>query len=358
MIMSATPKATTTTNKRQSSNQLKCNDQKRLKTNIKMVCSYNANRNSCESSSDDDSEFDYGYEEGDGYDSTTNNHLAPVIGSPIVDHNTTRAICQYSEAEDDIEHDKESEGVEFNFKQKRSNSSILNTNYNDTINEVESIFSNDNCFINNKRYSINVAELVSNKTPDEKIQQVQHSVNGNFQDDIKARNRCVDYLVNAIDDVWSRYCDGTSYEEDIAYNYDDKMQQQKVLNSSGDEDEDNGYKSELSNYTSVTEYDSDMAASAALKTNRSMSIMGNSSNVKINSENFRLQELKGRLTKAKYYLEEFIDSLNLNDCIQFWKKWDLIKYSTIELVEDDDDDEIIEKKIEELEHGRYWGSFS
>ena len=37
----------------------------------------------------------------------------------------------------------------------------------------------------------------------------------------------------------------------------------------------------------------------------------------------------------------------------FWKRWDMIKYSTIELVEDDDDDEItIESTIEELENGR------
>lgn len=331
-----------------------------------MVCSYNVNGHA---TSSDEEESDDEYENQAGYNSPgMNTYIAPIIGSPVVDHDTSRAICQYSEGEadddgdDDDDDDVNSDGGEFKIKQKRSNSSILNTNYNPLINTRTkdmdlSAISNENYFINNKRYSINVAELVSNKTQDEKIQQVQHSINGNFQDDIKARNKCLDYLVNAIDDVWSRYCDGTSYEEDIAYNYDDKKKQ-KGLNSSGDEDEDNGYKSELSNYTSVTEYDSDMAASAALKTNRSMSIMGNMNNVKINNENYRLQELKGRLTKAKYYLEEFIDSLNLNDCIQFWKKWDLIKYSTIELVEDEDEDEVVEKKIEELEFGRYWGSFS
>lgn len=336
MIMSASQN----TNKRPSPIQMVQGDPKRAKTKIQMLCSYNGDgRGSSSEESDSEDEDDEGYQS------------APLtIGSPVVDHNTSRAICQYSENEDD----EDEEEVVFHAKQERSNSSILNTNYNpEALAPPTADLSDETCFINNKRYSINVAELVSNKTPDEKIQQAQHTMSGSLVEDVCARNRCLDYLVNAIDAAWSRYCDGTSYEEDIAYNYDDEA----VVHSSGDDDDDNGYKSELSNYTSVTEYDSDMAASAALKTNRSMSIMGNAS-VNINSENSRLQELKERLTKAKYYLEDCSDSTSVGDCIQFWKKWDVVKYATVELVEDEDDDDVVERKIEDLERGRYWGSLA
>lgn len=65
-----------------------------------------------------------------------------------------------------------------------------------------------------------------------------------------------------------------------------------------------------------------------------------------------MQDLKVRLTKAKYYLQELVDSNDYREIELFWKRWDMIKYSTIELVEDDDDDEIIESTIEELENGR------
>ncbi|GME96548.1 unnamed protein product [[Candida] boidinii] len=74
--------------------------------------------------------------------------------------------------------------------------------------------------------------------------------------------------------------------------------------------------------------------------------------------NVRLQESKDRLIKAKYYLQEFVDSDNVQDCLSFWKRWDMIKYGTIELVEDDDDDDVVENTIDQLEVGRYSGSLS
>lgn len=146
-----------------------------------------------------------------------------------------------------------------------------------------------------------------------------------------SRSRCFDYLVGAIDEAWARYCDVTTSVEDAVYGYN-------TPTSIATDDEDY-----LGNTTDITDYESDFELSKGHSRKTSKEDNSNSSN---------LQALKDRLTKAKYFLQDLVDSDDLTDINCFWKRWDMIKYATIELVEDDDDDEIIESTIDELEEGR------
>lgn len=160
------------------------------------------------------------------------------------------------------------------------------------------------------------------------------------RDDIVARERCFDFIVQSIDEVWARYVDSSSTAETKTYylrsggnnlNSADSSFQSTSDDSSCFEDdvevsEDDGYNSEV---TSCTEFDE--------------------SNIK------SLQSLKYRLTNAKNDLELNYDSPDLTDSMEFWRRWDMIKYSAVELMEDDDDDELIESVIEELERGRSVG---
>lgn len=72
-------------------------------------------------------------------------------------------------------------------------------------------------------------------------------------------------------------------------------------------------------------------------------------------DSIKLQSLKLRLIRAKNYLDYYSNSLSLEDSIKFWHRWDMIKYSTVEIMEDDDDDEVVENVIDELEEGRFFG---
>lgn len=183
--------------------------------------------------------------------------------------------------------------------------------------------------------------------------------------DLAARERCFDYIVQSIDEVWARYCDTTSSAEAVVYNNFAKkskvgvklssIQSHRCLNISENEtesdngtvagteeleseydDDSSGYKSEATN---PTEYETDHGE------NRTVSNLPDS---------IKLQSLKHRLTKAKNDLEQVYDSKQLEGSVSFWRRWDMIKYSAVEMMEDDDDDEVIENAIEELEQGRYY----
>ncbi|SCU96345.1 LADA_0H00430g1_1 [Lachancea dasiensis] len=192
-----------------------------------------------------------------------------------------------------------------------------------------------------------------------------------------AQERCFDYLLQSIDEVWARYCNETSTAEVKVY---DSMCQPKVtypeplspittdtcnsriLDSNSprivrtlsltsinnkskiasassfsdvDSDDTSGYKSEATN---PTEYETDCDY-------RKISNLPDS---------VRLQSLKDRLCRAKNDLESVHDSNSFDDCVKFWRRWDMIKYSAVEMMEEDDDDDIIETVIEELERGRYF----
>lgn len=193
--------------------------------------------------------------------------------------------------------------------------------------------------------------------------------------DLVARERCFDYIVQSIDEVWARYCDTTSCAEAMVYgdwNSSSKKARSssannksrkilsssyKPLNLSEDDDEtevsenddsesdfhiksisckddEDDYKSE---YTNLTEYETDSSECRTVSTL---------------PDSVKLQSLKCRLTKAKNDLEQYYDSSSYSDCVSFWKRWDMIKYSAVEVMEDDDDDEIVESAIDELEEGR------
>lgn len=183
--------------------------------------------------------------------------------------------------------------------------------------------------------------------------------------DLLARERCFDYIVQSIDEVWARYCDTTSSAEAVVYNSFaakkngagvkiaslhnrkplnisdnetefDSVASENEVPSEDDDDESCGYKSEATN---PTEYENETDYSES----RTVSNLPDS---------VKLQSLKHRLTKAKSDLELVYDSRELTDSQSFWRRWDMIKYSAVEMMEDDDDDEVIETTIEELEQGR------
>lgn len=179
--------------------------------------------------------------------------------------------------------------------------------------------------------------------------------------DKQARSRCFDYLIGAIDEAWASYCNAASYVEDETYGYNTPA-------SVVTDDEDY-----CGNSTDLTDYESEYEKVAAvpvvkhqLQQQRAMfrkpSIMGgmspsaDMSRTGQDPSSCRLQALKERLIKAKYFLQDLVDSDDYNDAFDFWKRWDMIKYATIELVEDDDDDVVMESMIDELEHGRHFSN--
>lgn len=164
-----------------------------------------------------------------------------------------------------------------------------------------------------------------------------------------SRSKCFDYLVGAIDEAWARYCDAASYVEEETYGYN------TPCSVATDDDEDFGNTTDLTDYESEFEHVSKPVARKPSLINPSSMTMsadaGLSSSAK-DPSSCQLQALKDRLIKAKYFLQDLVDSDDYNDASDFWKRWDMIKYATIELVEDDDDDEIIEATIDDLEDGR------
>lgn len=181
--------------------------------------------------------------------------------------------------------------------------------------------------------------------------------------DKQARSKCFDYLIGAIDEAWASYCNAASYAEDETYGYNTPA-------SVVTDDEDY-----CGNTTDLTDYESDYEQKSSFHLRREQSqqthqfgavsrkpsIFGMSPSSDMSSagqdpSSCRLQALKERLIKAKYYLQDLVDSDDYNDALNFWKRWDMIKYATIELVEDDDDDTVMESTIDELEHGRHFSN--
>lgn len=186
--------------------------------------------------------------------------------------------------------------------------------------------------------------------------------------DLMARERCFDYIVQSIDEVWARYCDTTSNAEAAVYGDHQRgkkcrqvsagpkkptfythLQRERALRISdsdggsseveGSEVDDEPLADDGAENTIFTDYETDHSESRTV------------SNL---PDSVKLQSLKSRLTKAKGDLEQVYDSSEFADGCAFWRRWDMIKYSAVEMMEEDDDDEIIENVIEELEQGRYY----
>lgn len=180
-----------------------------------------------------------------------------------------------------------------------------------------------------------------------------------------ARTKCFEYLVSAIDEAWARYCNATSYTDD---EYEADLQYNPITPASIATDD----EEYVGTYTDITDYeDSDGGCHKKLQHQPQQQQSTSkcpggkhqmyqkllapargafTSCSDISSD--QLQALKDRLTKAKYFLQDLVDSDDVHEAASFWKRWDMIKYATIELVEDDDDDEVVEGTIEELEQGR------
>ncbi|KAH3686605.1 hypothetical protein WICPIJ_002404 [Wickerhamomyces pijperi] len=236
----------------------------------------------------------------------------------FVDNKLSRAVSQYSDDEDELA----SVSRKNSFRLANEMHHKLSLNYNSSTHST--------AVENSSAVSCTEGKAIIKKSA--------------LDLDISARNRCFDYLVSAIDEAWALYCDATSYAEDEVLNKsytapaiprcfrssdnedDDDQEEQE------DDDFDAGYKSASTN---ITEYDSDDKNSSKP------------------TSSVKLQQLKDRLLKAKYYLQDYLDSDELDEAVAFWRRWDLIKYATVELVEDDDEDDVVESTIEDLEKGRY-----
>lgn len=170
-----------------------------------------------------------------------------------------------------------------------------------------------------------------------------------------ARQNCFDYLVTAIDEVWAQYCDCTSsaesklYEEDVAqqqprhmsFSESDKILPNSPVSLCGEEDQEDEYSSgpETPPIGNKQKPRSKSVTVAAFDQPKSI----------------KLLNLKKRLLNAKYFLSDLAESLDPLSSSEFWHRWDMIKYATIELVEEDgDDDETVEAVTDELEEGRYY----
>lgn len=183
--------------------------------------------------------------------------------------------------------------------------------------------------------------IIINSNPVTPVPRVSKNV---FATDKSARSRCFEYLVGSIDEAWARYCDAATNVEDEVYGY----------NTPASVATDDEYY--FDNTTDITDYDDSDFDDKRPKQFMRPRLSSSASSTSLAAEDAsscQLQALKDRLTKAKYYLQDLVDSDNIHDVNSFWKRWDMIKYATIELVEDDDDDEVVETTIDELESGRY-----
>lgn len=218
--------------------------------------------------------------------------------------------------------------------------------------------------------------------------------------DLTARARCFDYLVSAIDEVWAQYCAYTSCAEDEMYAVDGDEKRNKtpkhrrttsvysdheLPNSPASLcEEDGNYSSTNESYGPRTPFHESRYNSP-----RQMYSCNTSSRIIFDDYNdnhddsishddefgqqsavsdkslapseqpgsVRLLQLKQRLMKAKYYLQDLVDRDDIDSSAAFWNKWDLVKYPAIELVEDDgDDDDTVETVTEELEDGRHYAN--
>ncbi|ODV77984.1 uncharacterized protein CANTADRAFT_69378 [Suhomyces tanzawaensis NRRL Y-17324] len=252
---------------------------------------------------------------------------------------TKKSVCIYTSSEED--NDSEDEQSCYNADQiraKRRASTRVSFSLNSELSRAISQYSDED------------EELVAEDDNEVNVNTVstpaKHYIPAT---DKSARSRCFEYLVGAIDEAWARYCDAATNVEDEVYGYNTPA-------SVATDDEEY-----FDNTTDITDYDESdfddgkgpkhtvQSFRPRLSSSASCSSLNST---KEDPSSCQLQALKDRLTKAKYYLQDLVDSDVMSDVNSFWKRWDMIKYATIELVEDDDDDEIVETTIDELESGR------
>ncbi|ODQ68010.1 hypothetical protein NADFUDRAFT_63500 [Nadsonia fulvescens var. elongata DSM 6958] len=160
--------------------------------------------------------------------------------------------------------------------------------------------------------------------------------------DLRARSRCFEYLVDAIDEAWAQYCDITSSEENEFYDRED-FSARNCLNQN--------YPHLPASPVSILEEDNELSQwCEGIEDTKCASMPISTSG--------KLQDLKERLLKAKYYLELYLTGLDSQSSRLFWQKWDLMKDGAIGLLDENcvDNDHTMEMKVEELEYGRLFNA--
>lgn len=153
--------------------------------------------------------------------------------------------------------------------------------------------------------------------------------------DKMARQRCYDYLHTAIDAVWAEYCDSTAYAESLKYMPHSPVSEleDSIFLSSGEEDE-------------------ALCSTGKGRTTSFSKGHQRSESISMQPQSQSLMRQKKRLLDAKYYLSHFVGAPDTHSSATFWRVWDQLKYSTVELVEGDDDE--ADEVIDDLEAGRFY----
>lgn len=277
-----------------------------------------------------------------------------AISTPIEDGKLSKAVSQYSDDDEDDDTNSFDTDQASNYHHRRRGSMHVvrraSTSFSSAAGSPPSMPTGSGLSPSNFAKNSSTSLLPMLLSPSSRRNYLPDA-------DFVARSRCFDYLVGAIDEVWARYCDSTAHDEEVAYGYAESGENAIAVSPDETNTSEEEYGTEASASTSITEYDSDFKRkNGASKPNMSVSIMGHHRRVSEVPANVKLQKLKDRLIKAKYYLQDYVDSDDLDECSLFWKKWDLVKYSAIELVEDDDEDAVIEDTIDSLEEGRYYAA--
>jgi len=164
------------------------------------------------------------------------------------------------------------------------------------------------------------------------------------ESDVIARQRCFEYVHTAIDALWAEYCDSTSYAESIKYMPHSPVSEHEdpVFLSSGDE------RSVVAKFAENVE--ASPSVSASPKRSDSSNGHERSGSISMQPESQSLMRQKKRLVDAKYYLTHFVNAHDVHSSSVFWRVWDQLKYSAVDLVEGDDDE--ADEVIDDLEAGR------
>ncbi|SCU98742.1 LAME_0G00386g1_1 [Lachancea meyersii CBS 8951] len=279
--------------------------------------------------------------------------------SPRVDPILLEAVARYSDTDNDFDNNQKLESLHVESENARENSHQITGSSDAPSGNTPHVI--DTGYALEKRKSLSRHASFSSIG---RKQIIPYS-------DSVAQERCFDYLLQSIDEVWARFCNETSTAEAKVYEsmcksqvcasesptpfrddssaarysnpgsprYKRTLSFTSVNNKNGmaysdeDSDETGGYKSEVTN---PTEYETDCASRKISKL----------------PDSLRLQSLKDRLCRAKNDLEGLHGSTAYEECARFWRRWDMIKYGAVEMMEEDDEDEVIESVIEELERGR------
>lgn len=257
-----------------------------------------ANKYYSSSSDDDDSEDEQSCYNADQIRAK---RRASTRVSFSIDPKLSKAISQYSDDEDE---DDVQERY-YNTKVKSPSCSRRTSDSSIKILRSEDEIENLDCKLASSpvNSSLSLKKMLvggGNECDDDDEEEEEESDSNNQSvavADRNARARCFEYLVGAIDEAWARYCDATAYVEDEVHGYITPASL-----ASGDDEDDEDDK--------------------------------------------ELMNVKCRLLRSKDFLQDHIESFDINDVKKFWHRWDITKYQMLDVMEDEDD------VLEELESGR------